>query len=299
MDMARCMQECSVPTILFSKPDLDIAKKQYPDYSIITAEKIKHKGQGRKDKDGKSIVPIIESRVIIYSPVGNQDNFWTISYEQICIPKIAIVGFSTSKEAMKEFYERLKTMDAASACRMSAFGGLGDLQKNLIRMANFLNFKEYFGDDFEPKKMFHNTQKNIFYTQIVKCCSLGKVEDKEDFTNTSAIYPSNVINKSDYLNESGHRKCIEKIFLREMRFSEQIPIILIFKPAWENLKKMELLSELNGGIKDWIPHPSNPGNDVLELLKAYENNEDLNKVTWKKSAQQLIDLRAKINIMYI
>lgn len=289
MDMTLCMKECSIPTTLFSKIDLDIAKRQYPDYSVITAEKIQHDGNRKK----------IDSRAIIYSPVGNQDKFWTIAYEQICIPQIAIIGLSTSKKAMEEFYTNLKKMDAASACRNSAFGGSKNLRTNLKRMANFLNFREYFGENFEPENMFHPNQNKIFYTQIVKCCSLGKVEDKEDFSNTSAIYPSKV-NKNimyEYLYESGHRKCIEKIFLREMRFSEQIPIILIFKPAWENLKKMELLSELNGVLTDWIPHPSDPGKDVLKLLKVYENNEDINKYAWKKSAKQLIALKEKMNII--
>ena len=162
------------------------------------------------------------------------------------------------------------------------------------RMALFLNFRDYLGEAFETENMFHPNQKEIFYTQIVKCCSLGKIKD---FSNSSAIYPSYVNKniKSDYLNNSGHRECIDKIFLREMRFSEPIPIILIFKPAWENLKKMKLLSELNGSIINWVPHPSDPGNNVLKLFKVYENHEDINKYTWKESAKQLIYLREKIN----
>ncbi len=285
--MTICTKECSMPTTLFSKLDLDLAKKQYPDYSVITAEKIQHRGNRVK----------IDSRAIIYSPVGNQENFWTISFEQKCIPKIAIVGFSTSKKAMEEFYINLKNMDTATACRMSAFGGAKQLRRNLIRMADFLNLGMYLGEDFKTENMFHLNQKKIFYTQIVKCCSLGRVKD---FSNSSAIYPSHVDKniKSDYLYNSGHRECIEKIFLREMRFSEPIPIILIFKPAWENLKKMKLLSELNGGIIDWIPHPSNSMGDVDNLLKVYEKHEDINKYHWKKSAQQLIYLREKIDDTY-
>ena len=286
-NMERCSRECSLQKILFSKKDFDDAKKQFPNYDVITAEKIKHKGNRVN----------IDSRTIIYSPVGNQEVFWTISLKQICTPKIAIVGFSTSKAAMEKFYNIKKSNeDIDTACTLSAFSGSKQLRKNLKRIVHFLNLKCYLGKDFKIETMFDPYQNDIFYTQIIKCCSLGKVID---FSNSSAIYP-NLIDKSiksNYLNNSGHRECIEKIFLRELNFSESIPIILIFKPAWENLKEMELLSELNGKIVDWIPHPSNPGPDVYNLLKYFENGYDININKWKKSAQQLLNLRNKFQTL--
>lgn len=287
-NMERCNRECSLQKTLFSKQDLDDAKKQFPNYEVITAEKIKHKGNR----------VCIDSRAIIYSPVGNQEVFWTISRKQRCIPKIVIIGFSTSKAAMQEFYynKKSKNMDLDTACTMSAFSGSKQLRKNLRRMVRFLNLNVVLGEDFQDEKMFDPYQKHIFYTQIIKCCSLGKVID---FSNSSAIYP-NLIDKkikSNYLNNSGHRECIEKIFLRELQFSEVIPTILIFKPAWENLKEMGLLSELNGDIVDWIPHPSNPGSDVDNLLNLFENGEDFNKNNWKNSAKQLINLRNKLKTL--
>ncbi|KAF5424064.1 MAG: hypothetical protein C5S44_02505 [Candidatus Methanocomedens sp.] len=283
--MIRCNKECSLSKTLFSQQELDFAKNQFPNYDVVTAEKIKHKDYGTK---------IIDSRAIIYSPVGNQVDFWDVSGEQISIPKIAIIGFSTSLKAMEDFYKNSQKMDIDIACKISAFGGALQLRKHLKLVAKFLNFEKYLGKDFKSEKMFESYQKDIFYTQIIKCCSLGKIDK---FSKSTAIYPNKIVDKnikSNYLNNSGHRECIEKIFLNEMRFSKPVPLILIFKPAWDNLKEMGLVSKLNGNIIDWIPHPSNPGNDVIKLLNL-ENAKDIDKYDCKKSGQQLKKIREKIN----
>ena len=291
MKMIRCSNECSLPKILFSKEDYDKAKNDFPYYDVITVEKIKHKGRGFE----------IYSRAIIHSPVGNQVDFWTVTGEQIRVPKIAIIGFSTSPKAMEEFYVNLNNMDVDTACKISAFGGSPKLRKNLKLMARFLNFNKYLGNDFQSENMFKSNQKDVFYTQIIKCCSLGLKYDlkkkRAKFSSSTAIYPNKIVDKnikSNYINHSGHRECIEKIFLNEMRFSEPVPLILIFKPAWDNLKQMELLSKLNGDIVEWIPHPSDLRNDVIELLNL-ENDNDIDKYDCKKSGQQLKKIREMIN----
>jgi len=266
--------------------EFENARKQYPNYDVVTVEMIKHKGNRVK----------IGCRAIIFSPVGNQGDFWTTRGEQLRIPKVAIVGFSTSEEAMKDYYDMRKNVDIDTAARKAAFGGSKQLRENLKRIANFLNLNEYIGSDFKIDEMFDSSQKDIFYTQIVKCCSIGKVNG--DFSNSSAIYPNLVEAniREKYLNYSGHRKCIENVFMREMSFSESIPVILIFKPAWENLSKMNLLPKLKkkGKIIDWLPHPSNPGPDVYKLLKCYKNGDNFMKYNWKKSAKQLIMMKEKI-----
>lgn len=284
--MFRCNRDCSLSKSLFSANELESARKQYPNYDVVTVEMIKHKGNRVK----------IDCRAIIFSPVGNQKDFWTPQGEQLRIPKVAIVGFSTSKEAMIDYYNMCGYMDIDTAAKKAAFGGSKQLRKNLKRTANFLNLNECINSDFKIDEMFDSNQKDIFYTQTVKCCSIGKVNGV--FSNSSAIYPNLVEAniREKYLNYSGHRKCIENVFIREMSFSESIPVILIFKPAWENLKEMNLLPKLEekGKIIDWLPHPSNPGPDVNEFLKCYEKGNDFTKCNWKESARQLIMIKEKI-----
>lgn len=284
--MFRCNRDCSLSKRLFSGNELENARKQYPNYDVVTVEMIKHKGNRVK----------IDCRAIIFSPVGNQKDFWTTQGEQLRIPKVVIVGFSTSKEAMMDYYNICGYMEIDIAAKKAAFGGSKQLRENLKRIANFLSLNEYIGSDFKIDEMFDSNQKDIFYTQIVKCCSIGKVNGV--FSNSSAIYPNLVKRnvRERYLNYSGHRECIENVFMREMSFSESIPVILIFKPAWENLSKMNLLPGLKekGKIIDWLPHPSNPGPEVYKLLKYYENGDDFTKYNWKESAKQLIRIREKI-----
>lgn len=285
--MFRCNRDCSLSKSLFSGNELESARKQYPNYDVVTVEMIKHKGNRVK----------IDCRAIIFSPVGNQKDFWTTQGEQLRIPKVAIVGFSTSKEAMMDYYNNTrKSMDIDTAAKKAAFGGSKQLRKNLKRIADFLNLNECIGSDFKIDEMFESNQKDIFYTQIVKCCSIGKVNGV--FSNSSAIYPNFVEPnlREKYLNHSGHRGCIENVFMHEMSFSESIPVILIFRPAWENLNEMNLLAKLKekGKIIDWLPHPSNPGLDVNKLLKYYENGDDFTRDNWGKSAKQLIMIREKI-----
>ena len=286
MKTGRCNRDCSLSKSLFSGNELENARKQYPNYDVVTIEMIKHKGNRVK----------IDCRAIIFSPVGNQKDFWTPQGEQLRIPKVAIVGFSTSKEAMTDYYNMRRDMDIDTAAKKAAFGGSKQLRKNLKRIANFLNLDEYIGSDFRIDGMFDSNQKDIFYTQTVKCCSIGKVNGV--FSNSSAIYPNLVEAniREKYLNYSGHRKCIENVFMREMSFSEPIPVILIFKPAWENLDEMKFLPKLKerGKIIDWLPHPSNPGGNVYKLLNYYENGDNFTKDNWKKSAKQLIMIREKI-----
>lgn len=68
-------------------------------------------------------------------------------------------------------------------------------------------------------------------------------------------------------------ECVKTIFLEEIKFKKPIPLVLVFKPAWETLKAINELKNINADIVDWIPHPSNPGKNVLEFLKAYEEGK--------------------------
>lgn len=275
----KCNQECKQVTKLYSQKELQLAKLQYPNYEVVMAENIRHKGNKK----------VIETRAIIYAPVGNSDMFWSDCKEQLKIPKIILVGFSTSKGAMEEYYRLCKENDYKTSCKLSSFSGYKTLRNNIVRMFSFLGL----GTQFNLDKMFEPGQTDIMYTQIVKCCSLGKIN--ENYKDSSAIYPNNICDekiKDIYLNDSGHRKCVDNVFMKEVDFDAQIPLVLIFKPAWQNLKSMNLLPRINAKVIEWVPHPSNPGPKVNEFLSKYENGEDISKYTCKTpSVKQLLDLK--------
>ena len=277
----KCNQECKKTNELYSNIEVELAESQHPTYKIVTAEKIKHKGNKKN----------IESRAIIFAPVGNTSLFWNDENEQQRVPKIILVGFSTSNEAMQQFYKLSVENDFNTSCKRSSFGGSPTLRENILRMFNFLEL----GTRFELDEIFEPEQTDIMHTQIIKCCSLGKVNSI--YKDSSAIYPNKVDKSIEdlYLNHSGHRNCIDKIFVKEINFKSVIPLVLIFKPAWENLRGMGLLANINAKILEWLPHPSNPGNDVIKLLNMYEEGEDITQYDWKESSKQLIKIKRKLN----
>lgn len=275
-----CSRQCNKKTKLYSEHEHKIAEYQLKGFQVVTAEQIAHRGKGKN----------ITSRAIIYAPVGNASLFSKVNE-----PKVAIIGFSTSVEAAKDFYEKYsKLNDIGLAAKESAFAGSPSLRNNLIRYANFLGLKNVLSNSFSISEMFNPSQKDILYTQIIKCCSVGKVNGI--YKDSSAIYP-NFINKSivqEYIGQSGHMECVKTVFIEEMKFEKPIPFVLIFKPAWDTLNKLNLLDRVNAELIEWVPHPSNPGNKVLELLNSYENEKDITLFSHTKSTMQLVKIREKL-----
>lgn len=275
-----CNQECKKDNPLYSSTELKLVGSQHPNYKVITAENIAHKGNQKN----------IDSRAIIFAPVGNSSLFWNDEKEQLLTPQIILIGFSTSYKAMEQFYKLHKKNDFKTSCKLGSFSGSPILRKNIIQMFDLLGL----GTRFNLDSMFEIEQTNIFYTQIIKCCSVGKVNGV--YKDSSAIYPS-LVNKTvreTYLNNSGHRNCIENIFLNEINFNKKIPLVLLFKPAWDNLKSMNLLSKINGKIVEWLPHPSNPGADVIKLLTMFSEDKDINDYNWCNSAKQLLKIKEQL-----
>lgn len=277
-----CLKQCFKFTKLYSSEDHNLARQQFKKCTVVTAEKIVHKGNNVN----------ISSRAIVYAPVGNvavfKDSLDTVKR----VPKIAIIGFSTSLAAMNNYNQiYLLTNDFNGSCIICSFGGSPVLRRNIIRIVKFLCLKNILGDELSPEDMFNVFQQQILYTQIIKCCSVGNINGV--FSDTSAIYPS-LVNKrirKQYLDESGHTECIKTTFIKDINFKTPIPLILIFKPAWSNLSRLGLIESINGNVKSWIPHPSNPGNAVNNMLKAFESSLDFNKYNTTESTNQLIDLR--------
>lgn len=269
--------------------EVDVAKGQHPGRCVMVVENIPHIGKGGAR---------IDNRAILFAPVGNQSVFWDDSFREIVVPKIAIVGFSTSLKAADDFYNNYReSNNFKKACVDSSFGGSKKLRKNIVRYANFLNFGKIIGPSFNADNMFDSQQKDIYYTQIIKCCSVGKTNG--EYQNTSAIYPNKIdLNaRQQYLRSSAHRRCIENYFIKELGFSRKIPLLLIFKPAWENLKAMDLMDllETSAEIVEWIPHPSDPGRAVNNLLRDLKVGKGLQRDRDTKSCHQMNKLRDMIN----
>lgn len=167
-----CCKQCFKQNDLYSKEEHENAKQQLRNFEVITAERITHKGKGT----------YITSRAIIYAPVGNVNVFKEKE------PSVAFIGFSTSIKAMKAFYRTYyDTRDFERASRECSFSGSTSLRRNLKRIAKYLEINRLLSHSFLIDEMFDSNQKELLYTQIIKCCSIGNCDGI--YNTYSAIYP--------------------------------------------------------------------------------------------------------------
>ena len=109
---------------------------------------------------------------------------------------------------MKEFYNNyIINKNIEKSSKISSFGGSTQLRRNLSLMLSFLNI-QIVVENLDIKNIFRQ-QNKILFTQIIKCCSIGNVNNR--LNNSSAIYPDLIKKdlRNKYLQESGHRLCIK------------------------------------------------------------------------------------------
>lgn len=280
-----CTRQCLKENALYSRSEHELAQRTMQGVEALTVERIEHKARRRR----------VEARALVYAPVGNTTQFVDL------VPRVAFIGFSTSPEAMKVYTGKLHDFgDPNQAAVYSSFSGSPELRRNIRRYSQFLELDRMLGCPSDLSSMFCPSQRTFLYTQIIRCCSVGRTSESSEYHNSSAIYPRNIVKPDTrklYLTESGHAECIRTVFMKDMARLQGIPLILVFRPAWETLNAMNLVRWVRayGIVVDWVPHPSDPGRFVSRLLDTSEQGGDLEGVHITPSVRQLIDLRKRIS----